>query len=58
MFLFLFAHIETCSNLLTLWAEDKLVGHVYKTANMFDKPIIVHKYEVHGSRQLVAILIY
>lgn len=24
-------------------------------ANMFDKPIIVHKYEVHGSRQPVAI---
>lgn len=41
---------------LTLWAKDKIVRHISKSANMVVKPINLHKYKVHDTLQKVSIV--
>ncbi|XP_044497711.1 uncharacterized protein LOC123219789 [Mangifera indica] len=47
---------EASTNKLTPWAEEKIAGHILKSANMVVKPISMHRYEVHGVAQSIAIV--
>lgn len=54
IFLCLFDHTDACTYPPIPWAEEKLASYVQKLVNMIVKPIIVHRYLVHGLGILVA----
>ncbi|XP_044461843.1 uncharacterized protein LOC123193122 [Mangifera indica] len=47
---------NACTHSLTPWAEEKMVSHIQKSANMIVKPITIDRYEVHGPSKPVAIV--
>ncbi|XP_044465403.1 uncharacterized protein LOC123195648 [Mangifera indica] len=51
------AYLEgACTHSLTPWAEEKIVSHIQKSANMIVKPITIDRYEVHAPSKPVAIV--